>query len=120
MQFVRAQGENVTWPMYEEAILKRFGEVNEDPMAKLKNLRYKTTIKQYPIGLPPTIKMNVRMFRPRTLADAFSLSNFQETALALTKQRYTPLLHTPRNTYDNRNVTYPAKPTITTLALLNT
>ncbi|GJZ35315.1 reverse transcriptase [Tanacetum coccineum] len=70
LQFVRAQGENVTWTMYEEAILKRFREVNEDLMADC---------------LPSTIEMNVRMFRPRTLADAFSLLNFQEIALALTK-----------------------------------
>ncbi|GJS31027.1 transposon ty3-I gag-pol polyprotein [Tanacetum coccineum] len=92
--FVRAQDENVKWPVYEEDILKRFGEVNEDPMAELKNLRYKTTMKQYQsdfetllnqveiteaqyvsmyiVGLPPTIRMNVRMFRLRTLADAFS------------------------------------------------
>nr|GEX35812.1 hypothetical protein [Tanacetum cinerariifolium] len=47
LQFVRTQGGNVSWPMYEEAILKRFGEVNQDPMAELKNLRYKTTMKQY-------------------------------------------------------------------------
>ncbi|GKA34796.1 gypsy/ty3 retroelement polyprotein [Tanacetum coccineum] len=141
LQFVRAYGENVTCLVYKEAILNRFREVNEDPMAELKNLRYKTTMKQYQsdfetllnqveitkaqyvsmyiAGLPPTIEMNVRMFRPRTLADAFSLSNFQETALALTKQRYNLLLPTPRNIYENRNVTYPAKPTTTTLALLN-
>ncbi|GJV02742.1 reverse transcriptase [Tanacetum coccineum] len=48
--FVRAQGDNMTWPMYEEAILKRFGEVNEDPMVELKNLRYKIAMKQYQIS----------------------------------------------------------------------
>ncbi|GJR80247.1 putative mitochondrial protein [Tanacetum coccineum] len=47
LHFVRAQGENVTWPVYEEAIFKRFWEVNEDPMAELNNLRYKITMKQY-------------------------------------------------------------------------
>nr|GEV32684.1 zinc finger, CCHC-type [Tanacetum cinerariifolium] len=35
-------------------------------------------------------------------------------------ERYTPLLHIPRNTYKNRNATYPDKPTTTTLALPNT
>nr|GEW79468.1 hypothetical protein [Tanacetum cinerariifolium] len=52
------------------------------------------------------------MFNPRSLADAFSLSSLQETTLALAKQRYTPLLHTPRtintSTFVNRNNTYPA------------
>ncbi|GJU67757.1 putative mitochondrial protein [Tanacetum coccineum] len=65
----------------------------------------------YIAGLPPTIEMNVRMFRPKTVADAFSLSNFQEITLALTKQRYTPLLPNPRTTYENMNTTYPANTT---------
>ncbi|GKD60952.1 putative mitochondrial protein [Tanacetum coccineum] len=111
-------------------------------MAELKNLRYKTTMKQYQsefeallnqveiieaqfvsmyiAGLPPTIEVNVRMFRPRTLAEAFSLSNFQETVISLTKQRYTPLLPTPRTAIENKNATYPANPVTTTLAFLNT
>nr|GEV56060.1 retrovirus-related Pol polyprotein from transposon TNT 1-94 [Tanacetum cinerariifolium] len=142
LQFVRTQGENVTWPVYEEVILKRFGEFNQDPMAELKNLRYKTTMKQYQsdfktllnqveitesqsvsmyiVGLPPSMEMHVRMFRPSTLTNAFSLSNFQETTILLNKQRYTSLLPTPRTTYDNKNITYPTKPVTTTLALLNT
>ncbi|GKD40197.1 reverse transcriptase, partial [Tanacetum coccineum] len=74
----------------------------------------------YIAGLPPTMEMNVKMFRPRTLAYAFNLLNFQETAMTLNKQRYTPLLPTPRTTYENRNIAYPAKPIITTLALPNT
>nr|GEY46347.1 hypothetical protein [Tanacetum cinerariifolium] len=65
LQFLRAHGENVTWADYEEAVLKRFGEANEAPMAMLKNLR---------------------MFKPRSLVDAFSLSNLQEAPLTLVKQ----------------------------------
>ncbi|GJW60269.1 hypothetical protein Tco_0109604 [Tanacetum coccineum] len=38
-QFIKIHGENVTWVVYEEAILKRFDSINEDPMAELKNLR---------------------------------------------------------------------------------
>ncbi|GJR23773.1 putative mitochondrial protein [Tanacetum coccineum] len=63
--------------------------------------------------------MNVRMFKPRSLEDAFSLSSLQETTLALVKQRYTLILSTPRNTtsiFVNKNATYPAKNT-STLAL---
>ncbi|GJV71832.1 hypothetical protein Tco_1491827 [Tanacetum coccineum] len=45
--FVRTHGENVAWAEYKEAVLKRFEEANEDPMAELKNLRYKTTTKEY-------------------------------------------------------------------------
>ena len=71
---------------YEETILKRFGAVNDDPMAVLKNLMYETTMKEYQskfellltqvtiteaqsvsmyiFGLPPIVEMNVRMFKP--------------------------------------------------------
>ncbi|GKA01485.1 gypsy/ty3 retroelement polyprotein [Tanacetum coccineum] len=143
MQFVKTHGEAVTWAEYEEAVLKRFRDANEDPMAELKNLRYKTTMKQYQsdfeallnqvniteaqaismyiVGLPATIEMNVRMFKPRSLEDAFSLSSLHETTLALVKQRYTLILPTPRttatSTFVNKNATYPAKNT-STLALL--
>nr|GEW06291.1 hypothetical protein [Tanacetum cinerariifolium] len=74
----------------------------------------------YIANLPPTIEMNASMFRPKTLVDAFSLSNFQEIALALTEQRYTHLLPTPKNTYENIIASYPTKHTTTTLAFPNT
>ncbi|GKD84585.1 hypothetical protein Tco_1355739, partial [Tanacetum coccineum] len=79
----------------EEDIVKRFGPLNEDPMAELKNLR-------------PTI-----------FVDAFSLANLQEATLVVT-QRNTPILQTPRANngfYANKNVVYPTKSTTTTLAL---
>ncbi|GJR83057.1 hypothetical protein Tco_0153842 [Tanacetum coccineum] len=47
LQFIRAHGETVGWDVYEEGILKRFGVVNEDPMAELKNLRYGSNMKEY-------------------------------------------------------------------------
>ncbi|GJW13961.1 retrovirus-related pol polyprotein from transposon TNT 1-94 [Tanacetum coccineum] len=140
-QFVKLQGENVVWIVYEEDILKRFGPINEDPMAELKNLRYGSNMKDYQsqfeqlltqvdvtesqsvslfiVGLPANIKMTVRMFKPRTLADAMSLANFQEASLAVVKSRTTPLLPTPKTTlpyYANRNVNYPNR--TTTLAIL--
>ncbi|GJY80297.1 putative mitochondrial protein [Tanacetum coccineum] len=104
----------ITWAGYEEAVLKRFGDDNEDPMVELKNLS------MYIIGLPTTIEINVRMFKPRSLEDAFSLSILQETTLPLAKQRYTSLLPTLRttntSTFVNMNTSYPTKNT-STLAL---
>ncbi|GKD59969.1 gypsy/ty3 retroelement polyprotein [Tanacetum coccineum] len=107
LQFVKTHGKAVTWAEYEEAVLKRFGDANEDPMTELKNLRYKTTMKQYQSNfeallnqvnitetqaismyiarLHATIEMNGRMFRLRSFEDAFSLSSLQETTLALVK-----------------------------------
>ena len=138
LQYVKHH-ENVGWNEYEEAILKRFGPLNEDPMAELKQLRYESSMSDYQskfeklitqvditesqsvsmflAGLPASIELNVRMFRPKSLADAFSLANLQE---AVRKQRSNPLLPTPRHTNAwnaNRAVVMPGKPATTTLAL---
>ncbi|GJZ05333.1 retrotransposon-related protein [Tanacetum coccineum] len=76
--------------LYKEGIMKRFGSVNEDPMAELQNLS------AFIAGLPASMEMNVRMFRPKTLADAFSLANFHEASLAIIRQKTAPLLPTPK------------------------
>ncbi|GKD63487.1 gypsy/ty3 retroelement polyprotein [Tanacetum coccineum] len=47
LQFVKTHGETVAWNEFEKAIMKRFGPVNEDPMAELKNLRHDTSMKEY-------------------------------------------------------------------------
>ncbi|GJZ35754.1 retrotransposable element Tf2 [Tanacetum coccineum] len=142
LQFIKTHGEVVAWDVYEAAILQRFGAINEDPMAELKNLKYETTVKEYQSkfeklmnqvditesqaismfigGLPASIELNVRMFKPRSLTDAFGLAGLQEATLAALKQRNTPILTTPKTTSGwnaNRSVTYPSKSTITTLAL---
>ncbi|GJS19023.1 hypothetical protein Tco_0413495 [Tanacetum coccineum] len=46
-QFVRTHGNNVTWNVYKQAILTRLGNGYDDPMSELKNLKYKTTAKEY-------------------------------------------------------------------------
>nr|GEX89973.1 hypothetical protein [Tanacetum cinerariifolium] len=83
-------------------IPKRFRVVNEDPMDELEKLR---------------------MFRPQTSADAFSLANFQEASLAVIKQKNTPLLPTLKfnnNYYANKNVNYLSKATTMTAPVPNT
>ncbi|GJW42420.1 retrotransposon-related protein [Tanacetum coccineum] len=132
----------MAWDVYEAAILQRFGAINEDPMAELKNLKYETTVKEYQskfeklinqfnitesqaismfiCGLPASIELNVRMFKPRSLTDAFGLAGLQETTLAALKKRNAPILTTPKTTSGwnaNMSVTYPSKSTTTTLAL---
>ncbi|GJZ89842.1 retrotransposon-related protein [Tanacetum coccineum] len=77
------------------------------------------------VGLPATIELNVRIFRPKSLSDAFSLASLQEVTLAVIKQRNTPLLPTPRSDNNwnvNKNTNYAPENTTTTLALpiLNT
>ncbi|XP_071700601.1 uncharacterized protein [Rutidosis leptorrhynchoides] len=150
--YVKIHGEDVEWNLYEEAILKRFGTSIEDPLADLKNLRQTGSIQVYYdefekllikvdisleqaislflAGLQKEIELQVRMFRPKSLEDAFGLAKLQEDTIATTKRRYSSLLPTPKtvnNTYSksttytpyttsvNKNVTTPH--TTTQLAL---
>ena len=46
LQFMNVRGNEVEWNVYEEAILKRFEAVNQDPMVELKNLRYVNNMKE--------------------------------------------------------------------------
>ncbi|GJY03062.1 hypothetical protein Tco_0361214 [Tanacetum coccineum] len=89
LQFVKTHGGTVVWNVYDEAILKRFGP--EDPMAELKNL----SISLFIVGLPASIELNVRMFRPKSLSDAFSLASLQEATLALCPKSTTTTLALP-------------------------
>nr|GEW99443.1 putative mitochondrial protein [Tanacetum cinerariifolium] len=106
--------ETVTWGVYVEVVFKRFESVNEDPMAELKNLS------MFIAGLPSAIELNVRMFRPSSLSDAFSLASLQEATLAVIKQKNTPILPTPRpasNWNANRNTNYAPKTTTATMVV---
>nr|GEZ19537.1 hypothetical protein [Tanacetum cinerariifolium] len=107
-QFLKIHGENVTWPIYRDAIIQRFGIVFDDPMAELKNVKYTSNAKEYQdkfndllsrvevsvehsvslyVGrLPTKLEMGVRMFRPQTLADAYCLTNLQEATLNALKK----------------------------------
>ncbi|GJT65179.1 hypothetical protein Tco_1016659 [Tanacetum coccineum] len=41
-QFMKVHGENVSWPIYRDAVIQRFGTVFDDPMAELKILQEAT------------------------------------------------------------------------------
>ena len=91
------------WEVYKTAIIQRFGSVFEDPISALKNANYETNateyqdlfdtllcrvdiseehdISMYLGGLPTELEMRVRMFKPRTLSNAYSLTNMQEATL---------------------------------------
>ncbi|XP_071687166.1 uncharacterized protein [Rutidosis leptorrhynchoides] len=150
-QFIKLNGQ-VDWEVYEQAILKRFGTTIEDPMAELKNLRQtgsidsyyeefeallnkvELTVKQavslFLGGLQKEIELTVRMFKPKTLEEAYGLSKFQEDTIAISKKRYNAILPTPRNntSYGVKHMQYGSTsantvtlpPTNTHLALTNT
>ncbi|GJV94168.1 retrotransposon protein [Tanacetum coccineum] len=103
------KGGFVTWEDYKQAILARSSTVTDDPIFELKNLMYETTTRAYEDafddllsrieisedhaislfigGLPVEIAMAVRMFKPRKLADAYCLTNLQETTINAVKKK---------------------------------
>ena len=66
------------------------------------------TISLYNGGLKEEIDHSVRMFKPASLIDVFSLSKLQEAAMPVNRNRSAPLLATPKTTVmgvnSNRNV----------------
>ncbi|XP_071688952.1 uncharacterized protein [Rutidosis leptorrhynchoides] len=67
--------------------------------------KVKITIKQgislFLASLQKEIELPVRMFRPKSLEDAYCLAKLQEDTITATKKRFTPLLSTPRTTYSD-------------------
>ncbi|GJS03351.1 putative mitochondrial protein [Tanacetum coccineum] len=46
-QFIRLNGENVSWNVYKSVILQRFGTVYDDPISKIMKVKYQTNAKDY-------------------------------------------------------------------------
>ncbi|GJR48181.1 gypsy/ty3 retroelement polyprotein [Tanacetum coccineum] len=145
-QFEKINGDLVTWEVYEVEIYKRFGPCYEDPMEEIKNLRQNGTVLDYQdqfealvsrveltesqviscfvAGLQQEIGLMLKMFRPKSLYDAYQLARIQETVKAINTKRYTLILSTPNHpvntAYINRSITYHAKSPTTQLALPST
>ena len=133
-QFIRLHGELVLWNVYRDAIIQRFGSLFDDPMSEIKNVKYETNSKDYQDvfdtflsrvdisedraisfylgGLPTELEMAVRMFKPKSLADAYSLTNLQEATLNAIKKknRFQANVNTGRFGVNNGGVNNAAKP----------
>ncbi|XP_071728193.1 uncharacterized protein [Rutidosis leptorrhynchoides] len=119
-QFVRLNGEDVEWALYETAIQKRFGSSIDDPLSELKKLKQTGTVEEYHDkfeyllnkveisekhavslflgGLRKDIELSVRMFKPKSLEDAYSLAKLQEDMTSFTVKK--PILsHQPKTSY---------------------
>ncbi|GJZ09110.1 putative mitochondrial protein [Tanacetum coccineum] len=46
-QFIRINGENVSWNVYKSGILQRFGTVCDDPISEIRKIKYQTNAKEY-------------------------------------------------------------------------
>ncbi|GKD44271.1 retrotransposable element Tf2, partial [Tanacetum coccineum] len=106
-QFEKINGEAVSWEDYKEALLARFDTEFEDPLSELKNLKCDSTVQKYHErfelllnkvelpevhaislflgGMPRSISLPVRMFKPKSLFDTTSLCKLQEATLAAHK-----------------------------------
>ncbi|GKC38453.1 retrotransposable element Tf2, partial [Tanacetum coccineum] len=116
-QFEKINGEAVSWEDYKEALLARFDTEFEDPLSELKNLKCDSTVQKYHErfelllnkvelpevhaislflgGMPQSISLPVRMFKPKSLSDTASLCKLQEATLAAHKARQSPILPKP-------------------------
>ncbi|GJU95853.1 glycoside hydrolase, catalytic domain-containing protein [Tanacetum coccineum] len=83
-QFLKIHGDNVTWPVYRDAIVQRFGTVFDDPMSELKNVKYDNSAKDYQDKFDDLLS---RMFKLQTLTDAYCLTNLQEATLNAVKKK---------------------------------
>ncbi|GJR68470.1 reverse transcriptase [Tanacetum coccineum] len=145
-QFEKVNREFASWELYETIIYKRFRPCYEDLIEEIKNLRQEGTVFDYQdkfealiskveltesqaiscflAGLQQDIGLLVKMFRPKTLYDAYQLVRMQETVRSVNTKRYTPILPTPKHSVNivtsNRNATYNARPPTTQLALPST
>ncbi|GJX53783.1 gypsy/ty3 retroelement polyprotein [Tanacetum coccineum] len=131
-QFLKVHGDNVTWLVYRDAIVRRFGTVFDDPMSELKNVKYDTSAKDYQdkfydllsrvdisvehsisiyLGrLPTEIEMAVRMFKPQTLTDAYCLTNLQEATLNDVKKKSKMQFSTSTSRYGSNVATNTSNP----------
>nr|GEV27080.1 hypothetical protein [Tanacetum cinerariifolium] len=72
-QFLGANGNNVGWDVYKNAIIQRFGSIFEDPMSALKNAKYDKRCSSC------------------NFAEAYSLTALQETILEVVKKKSKPI-----------------------------
>lgn len=110
-----------SWTQFTADLTSRFGDLYDDPMAELKNLRQKGSVQDYHDsfdqiasklslterdllscyigGLEEEIQIRVRMFAPTTIQQACSLAKLQEAASKSQKNKLSthkpPLLPTP-------------------------
>ncbi|GJV71901.1 hypothetical protein Tco_1491896 [Tanacetum coccineum] len=136
LDFLKFIREDVTGWLFRTTT--RFNSVFEDPMVEIKNLKQDGEVKLYQEqfevllnrleltesylvslfigGLKSEISMQVRMFKPTTLKDAYCLARMQEATLALTKTKHVSHYASQRSnsgTYANRYTSHATHVTMT-------
>ncbi|GJZ64976.1 reverse transcriptase [Tanacetum coccineum] len=88
-QFLGANGDNVGWDVYKNAINQRFGSILEDPMSALKNAKYDKSARDYQ-DLFDTLLCRV-IISPEHAIKAYSLTTLQEVILEAVKKKSKPI-----------------------------
>ncbi|GKC92896.1 reverse transcriptase [Tanacetum coccineum] len=118
--FMSKFGEVMTWAVYQTHVKRRFESVFEDPIMELKNLKQTTSVQVYQDffeallnkvdlddscaislfigGLKEEIAYVVRMFKPTSLTEVFSLSKLQEANNSVSKGKHSASFGPPKNT----------------------
>ncbi|GKA40872.1 hypothetical protein Tco_0733465 [Tanacetum coccineum] len=60
-QFIRLNGENVSWNVYKTGILQRFGMVYDDPVSEIRKLKYQINAKEYQDALDTLLSSDVSL-----------------------------------------------------------
>ncbi|XP_022023821.1 uncharacterized protein LOC110924092 [Helianthus annuus] len=106
----RIEGEVLSWVELVEALKVRFGKLFDDPMTELKNLKQTATVQEYHdkfdaiisrlqlqgeyalscflAWLEDEIQLQVRMFIPKNIQEAFCLAKLQEATIKAKKGRF--------------------------------
>ncbi|GJV98200.1 reverse transcriptase [Tanacetum coccineum] len=106
-QFEKLNGNLVSWEDYQKALLATFDTDFEDPLSELKNLKCDSTVQKYHEkfefllnkvempeahaislflgGMPQSVSLPVRMFKPKSLSHTASLCKLQEATIATHK-----------------------------------
>ncbi|GJW79606.1 reverse transcriptase [Tanacetum coccineum] len=77
-QFIKLDGENTNAKDYQDAF---------DTLLSREDISEEHAVSFYLGGLPVEIEIRVRMFKPKTLVDAYSFTNFQEATLEAVRKK---------------------------------
>lgn len=128
---MKTYSEDVAWEFYEQVTEKRFEQTFDSHLKQVNSMQnyqelFESLLSRVDIseshaislfvgGLFKEVGLPVKMFKPRTLVDIYSVARLQESIMAATKSRNNPIMPTPRLNTSNNNysqympMTYAAK-----------
>ncbi|GJS92255.1 V-type proton ATPase subunit A3 [Tanacetum coccineum] len=78
-QFIRLNGEAVSWDVYKKGILERFGTLFDDPISEIRKIKYQSSAKDYQDAFDTLLS--------RVDVNAYRLTNYQEATLEAMRKK---------------------------------